>query len=174
MNNEILNDLNSEIKRLKTNETGGELRGCTLKKISVISKNITENVNQIKEVLQNIFETTLTEKKWPDLEKWKSIFSKDFINKFSPEMTDEEANEWLNRWQSLSTEEKAIEEKNRKWSFSNWIYWFEPDVRVWRWWRLEIIDDNKFNIEIVASQDVIPSGALEWLIKILDCEIIDI
>jgi len=52
-----------------------------------------------------------------------------------------------------------------RWSLRAWIYWFQPELRKWRWWDAHAVDDR-----VVVTLQVLGRpylrGALEWLLKV--------
>lgn len=66
------------------------------------------------------------ERGWSEETDWRSILPKHFVATCADEMTPTEAEEWLQRWHALSEEERDAEDRDRKWSLANWLYWMNP------------------------------------------------
>jgi hypothetical protein len=51
-----------------------------------------------------------------------------------------------------------------RWSLRAWIYWFQPELRKWRWWdgRPEA---DRLRVTILVLERPYLRGALEWLLK---------
>ncbi len=94
----------------------------------------------------------------------KSVFPDWFTSQFSEEMTPEQANQWLVRWQKMTDTERAEDEARRGWSFDNWLYWLHEDQRTWWYVGLEEKASDELNV-VVLSHEGAAFGALYWLIK---------
>jgi len=52
-----------------------------------------------------------------------------------------------------------------RWSLRAWTYWFQPDLRKWRWWDAEVGGD-RLAVTLLVLQRPYLRGALEWLLKV--------
>ncbi len=52
-----------------------------------------------------------------------------------------------------------------RWSLRAWTYWFQPDLRKWRWWNARVVDGHVL-LTLVVLQRPYLRGALEWLLKV--------
>jgi hypothetical protein len=52
-----------------------------------------------------------------------------------------------------------------KWSLRAWTYWFQPDLRKWRWWDARA-EDGGLAVTLLVLQRPYLRGALEWLLKV--------
>ena len=52
-----------------------------------------------------------------------------------------------------------------RWSLRAWIYWFQPDLRKWRWSSAEA-SEGSLVITLLVLQRPYLRGALEWLLSI--------
>jgi hypothetical protein len=52
-----------------------------------------------------------------------------------------------------------------KWSLRAWTYWFQPDLRHWRWWDARV-DGDRLVVRLLVLQRPYLRGALEWLLKV--------
>ena len=127
---------------------------------AVCPGNSIEVLNYCKEILKLII---LSSESQPSLEDWNNILPKWFIGRCAEEMTDAEAEESLKQWRLMSWEEKKKAELEERWSLSEGIYWFRPEMRHWFWWDSEIIDSNNFKITVEVDGLPFPSGSLKWL-----------
>ena len=50
------------------------------------------------------------------------------------------------------------------WSFFGWLYWLNPEVRIWRWWDAEVSDPSHGTVTIQINDWPTPVAALEWLL----------
>ncbi|HXM57975.1 MAG TPA: hypothetical protein VOB72_21440 [Candidatus Dormibacteraeota bacterium] len=51
-----------------------------------------------------------------------------------------------------------------KWSLRAWTYWFQPDLRQWRWWDARV-EGDRLLVTLLVLQRPYLRGALEWLLK---------
>ena len=69
-------------------------------------------------------------------------------------------------WRSLSPEQQGAEDEARRWSLSNWLYWFDRDGmgndRGWASWDCGASDSSTGWIEVETAGYPYPSGALRW------------
>ena len=119
-------------------------------------------LQNVKEVLIKIDERTL-KGGWPTYQEWRSLLPKWFLEKCKPAMTTEEAQEYLEWWDSLSYEAKlrhaAVPEP---WELSAWISCFEPSAREWYWWDA-VLANTPLLIELEIDGHPFPSEAFIWL-----------
>ena len=52
-----------------------------------------------------------------------------------------------------------------RWSLRAWTYWFQPDLRRWRWWDAQVEGDRVTVTLLVLGRPYL-RGALEWLLKV--------
>jgi hypothetical protein len=52
-----------------------------------------------------------------------------------------------------------------RWSLRAWAYWFQPDLRTWRWWDARV-EDGRLVVSLLVLQRPYLRGALEWLLKV--------
>jgi hypothetical protein len=52
-----------------------------------------------------------------------------------------------------------------RWSLRAWTYWFQPDLRKWRWWDARA-DGDRVAVSVLVLQRPYLRGALEWLLKV--------
>jgi hypothetical protein len=52
-----------------------------------------------------------------------------------------------------------------RWSLRAWTYWFQPDLRKWRWWDARV-DDGRVLVTLLVLQRPYLRGALEWLLEV--------
>lgn len=119
---------------------------------------------KLSEVLSVLFKNALGE--WPTIDAWGTILPTWFVDSFSPEMLPAEAEKWLEHWRTLPINEQLIAEKEKGWSFSNWIEWFRPDDRQWYWWNGIAEDKNSVRITLITSESPFPHGVLDHLLEI--------
>ena len=123
-----------------------------------------------KEILHNIVAVlkaviSESENGWSEETDWRSILPKPFVASCADEMTPSEAEEWLQRWQALSQEERDAEDRDRKWSLANWLYWMKPSERQWQWWDSNIFDASHLVVRIAVNSWPFGCGAITWLFR---------
>jgi hypothetical protein len=52
-----------------------------------------------------------------------------------------------------------------KWSLRAWTYWFQPQLRQWRWWDAVATADGVRVTLLVLGRPYL-RGALDWLVKV--------
>jgi hypothetical protein len=52
-----------------------------------------------------------------------------------------------------------------RWSLRAWTYWFQPEMRKWRWWDADAEGDRAVVRLLVLHRPYL-RGALEWLLKV--------
>jgi hypothetical protein len=52
-----------------------------------------------------------------------------------------------------------------RWSLRAWTYWFQPDLRRWRWWDARAAGDRVVVQVLVLGRPHL-RGALDWLLKV--------
>jgi hypothetical protein len=102
---------------------------------------------------------------WNEDTKWEDLLPKCFVKSCAGEMDTAEAEVWFRHWQALSEVEREAEEQTRKWSLSNWLYWFTPSERSWQWWDAQIIDENIIAFAVAVESWPFPWGAISWLFR---------
>jgi hypothetical protein len=53
-----------------------------------------------------------------------------------------------------------------RWSLRAWTYWFQPDLRKWRWWDAGVEDGGRVVARVLVLQRPYLRGALEWLLRV--------
>lgn len=102
---------------------------------------------------------------WSEEAKWRSILPSQFVSACAEEMTPSESQQWLQRWQVLSQEEREAEERNRRWSLANWLYWLRPSERLWQWWDAKIVDSSHLVVRVAVESWPFGCGAINWLFR---------
>jgi hypothetical protein len=52
-----------------------------------------------------------------------------------------------------------------KWSLRAWAYWFQPDLRQWRWWDARVVDE-RVQITLLVLRRPYRRAALDWLLEV--------
>lgn len=123
--------------------------------------NAEEVLSRVKNILLCVLQNSIGD--WPELNQWKNVLPDWFLKGFSNEMTDEEARVWLEKWRPMSPEEQARAEKEKGWSFSNWIGWFNPNERYWYWWDASVNNASTIDLTVLSKDIPSPHGSLMWL-----------
>lgn len=105
------------------------------------------------------------EKGWTEQANWRSLLPSHFVTACAEEMTKQEAELWLQRWQTLRQDERDAEERTRKWSLANWLYWLQPTERVWQWWDAKVVDGENAVVSVAVESWPFGWGALTWLFR---------
>ena len=135
----------------------------TVRFIAKCKGNAPEVLEKAKEVLKLINEASYSD--WPSLDRWHRILPAWFVNRCAPERSQEEAENWLTWWKSLTPAEQKKVLAEEEWSLSNWIYWFQPDNRQWYWWDGVPLDRNYVVIAVEVDAWPFAWGALRWLLR---------
>jgi hypothetical protein len=129
--------------------------------VQVAKHKATEVIAKATSVLEILDESSL--ERWPTLEEWRTLLPFWFVAACSPEMTPEEAETWLVRWQRLTDAERRAEEAGKPWSLANWLYWMDPDRRGWWWWEYQ--QEPGLRVIVQVDEWPFPWGALAWLLR---------
>ena len=109
---------------------------------------------------------------WPSVAAWRDALPLWFVEACRDE-TAAERMEWLEWWRGLPSEEQSVVARSRAWSLDNWLSWIEPGQRPWFWWGSSAVA-GEITIEVLAGPDVVPLGALEWLLTAAGASSVDI
>jgi hypothetical protein len=120
-------------------------------------------LERCKQTLTIVLEHSATN--FPTDEEWGRLLPQWFVERCAPEPSSQERGRWLRWWKSLSPVEQARTEREKRWTSSNWIYWFEPDTREWFWWDAKILNENELRVIVQVSNFPFPWGALDWLLR---------
>ena len=141
-----------EISCLVKNESIKAPSGYLISQFYLITEtNILDVIKKARSVLLMLAETS--EAEWDEF-----IFPDWFMSSFSPALTEEENEQYLN----LPYEIKA---KYDRWDRLGWLYWREKDNRQWLWAGYEIVGENEAIVKILNLDDVFISKDLEFLLK---------
>jgi hypothetical protein len=99
---------------------------------------------RVREALEVVLERSQGE--WPGLEDWKGLLPRWFV---AACVDDAEVRDCV------------ID----RWSIRAWIYWFQPDLRKWRWWSAEPTEAS-LELTLLVLQRPYLRGALEWLVTV--------
>jgi hypothetical protein len=87
-----------------------------------------------------------------------------FADACAPEMSREEADAWLARWQRLAPEQVAME-RDQAWALEDWLAWFGPEERQWFWWDATVQSADRMLLEVEVAGWPAPLGSLVWLMR---------
>ncbi|HBE18645.1 MAG TPA: hypothetical protein DEG17_19880 [Cyanobacteria bacterium UBA11149] len=106
------------------------------------------------------------EKNWLSENEWREVLPRWFVESCAPECREEDYEENLANWQTLSREEQIREIEEELWSMMEWISWFDPaDERYWFWWDAVVKDPNLLLVTVEVVDCIYPSGSLAWLLR---------
>jgi hypothetical protein len=103
---------------------------------------------------------------WPSFEQWQAILPAWFVSECADEITQEEADRWLRKWQEQPIEERLNSEEDAAWSLSEWLYWFEPKRRYWYWWDARVESPDLIRLAVEVRDWPFPWDALKWLFRV--------
>jgi hypothetical protein len=102
---------------------------------------------------------------WPTDSTWRQVLPEWFVACCEPERTHEEAEKWLDWWRTLPPDEQSRVENEKAWSLLDWLYWFQPENRVWFWWDATEQDAHKIILAVEVDTWPFPWGAIGWLLR---------
>jgi hypothetical protein len=157
--------MSNEAERLLRGAQPGEVPGGVgLIRLTVSSVNKSQEIlEKVREVLRMFLEHDSGS--WPSDEDWRESLPSWLVSSSAPEMSSEEADAWLKKWQGLSPEERQRLEEDSPWALGDWLYWFEPDQRQWTWWTASVRDPDTLEVKLEAKEWPQPTAALEWLFR---------
>ena len=126
------------------------------------------NANQVLQNSREVLAIVLRqyEKNWLSENEWREVLPRWFVEGCAPESTEEENEENLANWRTLSREEQIREEEEEFWSVMEWISWFEPtEERYWFWWDAVVKAPNLLLVAVEVVDCIYPSVSLEWLLR---------
>lgn len=155
-----------ELARLNATESPSEMeaRGVVLLGLSALCPSgAAQVVDRTREVLCVVVVAS-TGAGWPSLEEWRGLLPRWFVDACGHQRSKDEEMRWLQRWRSASPAEKAHLEREQPWSLADWVHWFRPGERQWRWWSWRVAGDVAV-VQVAADQDPCPLAALVWLLR---------
>lgn len=117
-----------------------------------------------KEVLEVILRSST--QRWLSNSEWQAILPGWFVAGCAPEKTNEEVEQWLKWWRSLSPQEKNRADEEQRWSLEDWLYWLHPDQRQWFWWDAICVDTDLLRVAVEVAEYPFSWQALAWLFKV--------
>jgi hypothetical protein len=101
---------------------------------------------RVREVLEPVLVQAAAGGEWPGVSEWKTLLPDWFVDAC---VDDAEIRDCV----------------LDKWSLRAWVYWFQPDLRQWRWWDARV-EDDRLMLTVLVQQRPYLRGALEWLLKV--------
>lgn len=160
-------DLENELVRLRGGRTDSPSNRIMMRiPIRCESASAQQVLTLITDVLKIVLAQG-TESDWPELNYWKDLLPRWFIEQCAQEQSPEEAKRWLEWWHSLSPAEQVAAESNAPWSLADWLHWFQPggDGRQWIWWDGEATTENDLSVVLAAESWPTARGAFDWLVR---------
>jgi len=102
---------------------------------------------------------------WPTDAEWRNRLPGWFIDASAREMTQEEAEQWLDKWRAMTAEEKAALEETQRWALADWLHWLQPSERQWEFWECGASDSHMVRLTVKVNSWPIAHGALDWLLR---------
>lgn len=99
-----------------------------------------------REVLEAVLSRAATAGEWPGVAEWRRL---------------------LPAWFTAACVDDA-EVRNcvlDRWSLRAWTYWFQPDLRQWRWWDARV-DGDRVVLTLLVLRRPYRRGALDWLLEV--------
>ncbi len=103
-------------------------------------------LGRVREVLETVLTRAGAGGEWPGVDEWRRL---------------------LPAWFTAACVDDAVVRDCvlDKWSLRAWTYWFQPDLRRWRWWDART-EDGRMVVTLLVLQRPYLRGALEWLLKV--------
>jgi len=120
-------------------------------------------LSKSREVLEVVLRQSALE--WLSDEDWQRLLPEWFVRRCAREKTEEEAEQWLQWWRGLESEEQLNENQRLEWTLIDWIAWFFPDERQWFWWDAIVESNNLLRVAIEIQAWPFPWGCLAWLLR---------
>ena len=129
--------------------------------------NCTGNSDEVLETAVDVMRVICTtcSQGWSEEIDWRSVLPKRFVRTCAKEMSLEESERWLQRLQTLSDNEREEDERTRAWSVDNWMYWMNPNERVWQWWDAKVVSKERIEIRLAVDGWPFGWGAVTWLFR---------
>jgi hypothetical protein len=155
----------SELRRVKHGPEADEhIPGIGTVRFLVLCKDDAQSVLQLaKAVMEAVAGECASG--WREAADWHAILPMRFVKACADEMTQDEAEAEMQRRRTLSQAERAAEERERRWSLANWLYWLAPSERAWQWWDAQLIDNNVIAVAVAVESWPFAWGALAWLFR---------
>jgi hypothetical protein len=154
-----------ELRHLQTGPTSGEQHhGVDLVEVTASAKGDAYKVlDRARAVLSLVL--IHGDGRRPELSEWMEILPRWFVDACAPEQSLEDEEQWITWWRNLPHEEQRNASREKRWTLSGWLLWFEPSERPWYWWDGIAEDSNRLRVfvEIIDWPGVF--GALEWLLR---------
>ena len=118
---------------------------------------------RVREVLRVVL--VIQSKPWPTETEWRLLLPDWFVATSSTEMTQDEAEQWLKKWRTMTVEQRAALDAIQRWSLADWLHWVQPSERQWEFW--ECVASNEHAVRLVIKIDAWPiaHAALDWLLR---------
>jgi hypothetical protein len=158
--------LNAELRRLPNGPTQEERPSGigTVRFLVRCPFGANDVLARVKNVLEIVDVATLAG--WPINEKSAPRLPEWFTSACAPEMSPEQAKQWLAWWKTLPPEDQVRTEIEKDWSLENWLYWMEPDNRQWFWWDAKVLENyDHIALAIEVKAWPFPWGELRWLFR---------
>jgi hypothetical protein len=107
---------------------------------------------------------------WASLDQWEQDLPGWFVHACARPMSDEEAQDWLNRWRGMSKAEQSRVSEEQSWSLPDWLYWMEPSHSVWRWTRAKLRSALELEVTLAIEGLPVALGAFQWLARAAGAE----
>jgi len=152
-----------ELSRLNFGpEPGQQLGGLgSIRYYARCSSNAENVLLRVKEVLNSLLQHGPVQN--VDDPNWLKVVPDWFVRSCAPETTREEAEAVMKRLRLLSEEDRNRFNRQRKWEFKSWLYWFLPENRYWFWWDARVENENTIQIAVEVREWPFPWDALRWL-----------
>jgi hypothetical protein len=118
---------------------------------------------RVRDVLRVVL--VMQSKRWPTETGWRCLLPNWFVAACSTEMTQDEAEQWLEKWRAMTVEQRATLDATQRWSLADWLHWVQPSERQWEFW--ECRASNEYSVRLVIKLEAWPiaHGALDWLLR---------
>ncbi|MDP2185992.1 MAG: hypothetical protein Q8J93_11070 [Xanthomonadales bacterium] len=154
-----------EIRRLNEGPLPEEVCGGigTIALVGLCDDNPQLVACRVREVLRVVLD--IQSKPWPTETEWRCLLPSWFVAACAPEMTHDEAEQWLKTWRTMTVEQRADLDATQRWSLADWLHWLQPSERQWEFWECRVSDEHAVRLAIKLDAWPIAHGALDWLIR---------
>jgi hypothetical protein len=120
-------------------------------------------LSKVREVLSIVAADTYPD--WPSDEQWMELMPEWFIARCVPPKSKDESERRLEWRRALPWPVRRRLAAYEKWSFSAWIYWFQPENRFWFWWDAREEGPDRIRVAVEVDELPFPWEALRWLFR---------
>jgi hypothetical protein len=129
-------------------------------------------IDRCREVLIAVVSTP--PEPWPSNDQWAGLLPPWFVDGCAAEESEEDSEQWLAWWRTLSHEDQFAASEAAQWSLADWIHWFQPDERQWYWFDGRVIDESRAAVQVELDGWPAPLGSLKWLLRVAGAQNVEV